>query len=145
MVSVNNSVSSKRSKARKAHFTAPSSVRRVIMSAPLTKKLRDEHNVRAVPIRKGDEVKILKGKFKGVVGKVKKVVRLKWSVYVEGVQGEKLGGKTFDVAVKPSTVQITKLHLDKDRKNLLKRKAEARAQTTQANKGKFTEETVKQQ
>lgn len=33
-------------KAHKAHFAAPSSVRRVIMSAPLSKELRAEHGVR---------------------------------------------------------------------------------------------------
>ena len=36
---------SSRRKARKAHFDAPSSVRRVIMSAPLSKELREKHNV----------------------------------------------------------------------------------------------------
>lgn len=38
-------VSSSRRKARKAHFSAPSSVRRVIMSAPLSKELREKYNV----------------------------------------------------------------------------------------------------
>lgn len=35
-----NSVSSSRRKSRKAHFTAPSSERRKIMSAPLSAELR---------------------------------------------------------------------------------------------------------
>lgn len=39
-------VSSSRRKSRKAHFNAPSSVRRVIMSAPLSKELREKYNVR---------------------------------------------------------------------------------------------------
>lgn len=38
-------VSSSRRKARKAHFSAPSSVRRKIMSSPLSKELRGKHNV----------------------------------------------------------------------------------------------------
>lgn len=37
---------SSRRKSRKAHFSAPSSVRRTIMSAPLSKELREKHNVR---------------------------------------------------------------------------------------------------
>ena len=45
-----------RRKQRKAHFTAPSSVRRVIMSAPLSKELRAKYNVRSLPLRKDDEV-----------------------------------------------------------------------------------------
>jgi len=45
-----------RRKARFAHFTAKSDVRRVLMSAPLSKDLRSKLNVRAMPIRKDDEV-----------------------------------------------------------------------------------------
>lgn len=36
-----------RRKSRKAHFSAPSSVRRTIMSAPLSKELREKYNVSA--------------------------------------------------------------------------------------------------
>jgi len=39
-------VSSSRRKSRKAHFSAPSSIRRNIMSAPLSKELREKYNVR---------------------------------------------------------------------------------------------------
>ena len=42
-------VSSSRRKSRKAHFTAPSNVRRKIMSAPLSKELREKYHVR--PLR----------------------------------------------------------------------------------------------
>lgn len=38
-------VSSSRRKSRKAHFDAPSSIRRKIMSAALSKDLRGKHNV----------------------------------------------------------------------------------------------------
>lgn len=43
----NPNVSSSRRKQRKAHFTAPSSVRRVIMSSALNKDLAKKHGVRA--------------------------------------------------------------------------------------------------
>ena len=39
MTKINTNLSSSRRKSRKAHFSAPSSVRRVIMSAPLSKGL----------------------------------------------------------------------------------------------------------
>jgi hypothetical protein len=39
-------IASSRRKSRKAHFSAPSSERRVIMSAPLSKELREKYNVR---------------------------------------------------------------------------------------------------
>ena len=41
---------SSRRKSRAAHFNAPSSERRVIMSAPLSKELREKYNVRAFAI-----------------------------------------------------------------------------------------------
>ena len=49
---------SARRKSRKAHFTAPSHQRRIIMSAPLSHELRKRYNVRSLPIRRDDEVRI---------------------------------------------------------------------------------------
>lgn len=55
-------VTSSRRKQRKAHFTAPSHIRRIIMSSHLSKELRNKYRVRAVPIRKDDEVTVVRGK-----------------------------------------------------------------------------------
>jgi len=55
----NKAVSGSRRKNRKRHFNAPSHIRRKIMSAPLSKELRQKHNVRSIPIRKDDEVQVL--------------------------------------------------------------------------------------
>ena len=63
-------VTSSRRKCRKAHFTAPSHIRYRLMSAMLSKELRSKHNVRSLPIRKDDEVSILKGIYKGTKGKI---------------------------------------------------------------------------
>jgi ribosomal protein uL24 len=54
----NQFVSSSRRKARKRYFTAPSHIRRRLMSAPLNKELRRRYNVRSLPIRKDDEVAV---------------------------------------------------------------------------------------
>uniref|UniRef100_A0A914RC36 60S ribosomal protein L26 n=1 Tax=Parascaris equorum TaxID=6256 RepID=A0A914RC36_PAREQ len=47
----NQFVSSSARKSRKAHFNAPSHIRRKLMSAPLTKDLRTKHGIRSIPIR----------------------------------------------------------------------------------------------
>jgi len=134
----NANVSSSRRKNRKAHFTAPSSVRRKIMSAPLSKELRDKYNVRSMPIRKDDEVQVVRGFCKLREGKVTQVYRKKYVVYIERVTRDKHNGATtVPVGVHPSKVVITKLKLDKDRKNLLERKNKSNA-----NKGKFTANEV---
>jgi len=49
MTKINTQLHSSRRKSRKEHFQAPSSVRRVIMSAPLSKELREKHNVSLPP------------------------------------------------------------------------------------------------
>ncbi len=116
-------VASSRRKSRKAHFTAPSSVRRVIMSAPLSKELKEKHTVNAVPIRKNDIVKITRGSWKGREGKVTQVYRLKYCIYVEKVTRDKVNGQSVPIPIHPSNVEVTKLHLDKDRQDLLTRKA----------------------
>jgi len=92
------------------------------MSAPLSKDLKSKHQVRAVPIRKDDEVHIVKGKFQGRDGKVVQVYRKKWIIHIERVTRDKVNGATMNVGIDPSKVVITKLKMDKDRKALLERK-----------------------
>ncbi|KAF6228862.1 hypothetical protein HO133_006973 [Letharia lupina] len=126
MTKINTSLHSSRRKSRKAHFSAPSSVRRVIMSAPLSKELREKHNVRAIPIRKDDEVTITRGSNKGRDGKVTSVYRLKYVIHVERVTKEKSNGTSVPMGIAPSKVMITKLKIDKDRENILERIKEGR-------------------
>ncbi|KAF2482951.1 translation protein SH3-like domain-containing protein [Neohortaea acidophila] len=121
MTKINSSLHSSRRKARKAHFEAPSSVRRTIMSAPLSKELREKHNVRAIPLRKDDEVIIKRGSNKGREGKITSVYRLKYIVHVERVTREKSNGQSVPIGIAPSKVEITKLKIDKDRENILER------------------------
>ncbi|KAI4457587.1 60s ribosomal protein l26 family member [Holotrichia oblita] len=61
---LNKLVSAARSKNRKRHFTAPSHVRRRLMSSPLSKELRQKYSVRTMPIRKDDEVQVVIVKMK---------------------------------------------------------------------------------
>ena len=96
--------------------------------------------VRAVPIRKDDEVTVVRGSFKGREGKVVQVYRKKWVIHIERITREKVNGATVNVGVDPSKVVITKLKIDKDRKALLERKM---GNGAEKGKGKFTENEVK--
>ncbi|GAA6000003.1 hypothetical protein JCM10207_006008 [Rhodosporidiobolus poonsookiae] len=109
-------------KAHKAHFDAPSSIRRKIMSAPLSKELREKHNTRSIPIRKDDEVKIVRGTYKGREGKITQVSRKSWSIAVDRVEREKGSGAAVPIKIHPSKVQVIALKLDKDRQAILDRK-----------------------
>ncbi|MCJ1392266.1 60S ribosomal protein L26A [Xylographa bjoerkii] len=121
MTKINSSLHSSRRKSRKSHFSAPSSVRRVIMSAPLNKELREKYNVRSIPIRKDDEVMITRGSNKGREAKVTSVYRLKYLVHLERVSREKSNGQSVPIGIHPSKCVITKLKLDKDRESILER------------------------
>jgi len=121
MTKINSALHSSRRKSRKAHYDAPSSVRRTIMSAPLSKELREKYNVRSIPIRKDDEVTVVRGSNKGREGKITSVYRLKYIVHIERVVREKSSGQSVPIGVHPSKVVITKLKLDKDRESILER------------------------
>ncbi|KAF9454656.1 ribosomal protein L24 [Macrolepiota fuliginosa MF-IS2] len=118
----NPDVSSSRRKSRKAHFSAPSSIRRKIMSSGLAKELRAKYNTRSLPIRKDDEVRIVRGKYKGREGKVTQVYRKKWVIHVDRVQRDKSNGASAPIGIHPSNVVITTIKLDKDRRAILDRK-----------------------
>jgi len=92
------------------------------MSSPLSKELRGRHNTRSLPIRKDDEVRIVRGKYKGREGKVTQVYRKKWLIHVDRVQRDKSNGATAHIGIHPSNVVITTIKLDKDRRAILDRK-----------------------
>ncbi|GMF02758.1 hypothetical protein B5S31_g4128 [[Candida] boidinii] len=122
MAKISQDVSSSRSKARKAYFNAPSSERRVIMSAPLSKELREKYQIKSLPVRKNDEVLVVRGSKKGQEGAISSVYRLKYSIQLEKLTKEKSNGASVPINIHPSKVVITKLHLDKDRKALIEKK-----------------------
>lgn len=93
-----------------------------------------------MPIRKEDEVTIVRGSHKNREGRITSVYRKKFVVHVERLTKEKANGATINVGIHPSKVVITKLKLDKDRKKILERKN--RANAGDSTKGKFTEADV---
>ena len=123
--------------ARRAHFQAPSHVRRILMSAPLSKELKGKYNVRAMPVRKDDEVKVVRGTFKGTEGKVTACYRLKWVIHVDKVCRDKQNGASVAVGIHPSNVVLTKLKLNKNREAILARKN--RSAHADKVKGKITQ------
>lgn len=91
--------------------------------------------VRSIPVRKGDEVQIVRGSNKDKEGKVLSVYRLKYVIHIERVTREKVSGQSVPVGIHPSKVVITKLKLDKDRESILERSKIGREQAAR-NKAK---------
>ena len=82
--------------------------------------------VRSIPIRKDDEVRVIRGSNKGREGKVTSVYRLKYLIHIERVSREKSNGQSTPIGVHPSKVVITKLKVDKDREKILERMGKGR-------------------
>jgi large subunit ribosomal protein L26e len=120
-------VSSSRRKARKAVFSAGSEQRRVLMSARLDKELVEQHGIRSIPVRKGDEVKIVRGKQATRDGKVVGVFRRRFVIYVDRVTRTKANQQEAPIPIAPSNVVITKLEMNPSRERIIARKREGRA------------------
>ncbi|NPA98597.1 MAG: 50S ribosomal protein L24 [Crenarchaeota archaeon] len=115
--------SAKPSKQRKALYNAPLHLRRKLMTAPLSRELREKYGIRRLPVRKGDVVKIMRGSWKGHEGKVVRVDLRKLRIYIEGVQMKKADQTPVYYPIHPSKVMIVKLDLsDKWRKEIIERK-----------------------
>jgi len=109
----------------KYRVNAPLHLRKKFISANLSKELRKKYEKRSFPLRKGDVVKVMRGKFKGKTGKVSEVDLKRLGVSIEGIQRQKRDGTKVNVYFNPSNLQIQELMLeDKKREKALKRKLE---------------------
>jgi len=110
------------------------------MSASLAKELRDKYHYRSLPIRKDDEVKVVRGTYKGREGKITSVYRKKFVIYIEKLTREKANGATVNIGIHPSKVVITKPKLTKNREG----KFAHRAALCEAAKKKAAEKAQKE-
>jgi large subunit ribosomal protein L24 len=104
-------------KQRKYLAKAPLHIRKKFVNANLSKDLRKNHGKRNMPLRKGDTVRIMVGKFKGKKGKVTKILLKTSKIIIEGIQIKKKDGSKIDVKMEPSNLQILELSLD-DKKRI---------------------------
>jgi large subunit ribosomal protein L24 len=111
-------------KQRKKLYQASLSERYRRFSAPLSSKLKESHNTSSVPVRRGDTVTIMRGDRRGSEGKVQRIDRKNYRIFVEGVDREKVDGTKILIPIHPSKVMITRLNLDdKWRKKVMERKS----------------------
>jgi len=114
-------------KQRKFLFTAPLHLRRKIVSAHLSKELRQKFKIRSFPLRKGDEVEVMRGKQKKQKGKVSRVDLKNYHVFVEGVKRKRTAGTEAQIPIHASNLKIISLDLsDKMRVKALERKTKMR-------------------
>jgi large subunit ribosomal protein L24 len=86
----------------------------------LSTELRERYKRRSLRPRVGDSVKIVRGEYRNIEGKITKVLPKDGRVNVEGVAKEKTKGGNAPVPVHASNLVITSLNLgDKLRKRKL--------------------------
>jgi large subunit ribosomal protein L24 len=95
------------------------------MAAPLSQELISSKGAKALPVRKGDTVRIMRGDHTGFEGKVSRIDLKKYRIFIEGLTREKVDGTNIFVSVHPSKVMIKSLKLDdKWRQGIVERKKE---------------------
>lgn len=116
-------ISSRPSTQRRVAAQAGYTEKRGMLSAHLSKELRQQYKRRSIALVKGDEVKILNGDYAGQSGAVESVSLASMTVAVNGVKIKRTVGTEKQVPLKPSNLVVTSLNLDdKMRQKILLRK-----------------------
>lgn len=105
-------VSSKARTQRKRAARAPLHRKRRMAGAHLSPELHDKAKgrlPRAVPVRKGDTVRVMRGGFRGRAGKVLSVDRVDGTAVIEGITIEKVDEKKVERPIHVSNLMITRM------------------------------------
>ena len=97
------------------------------ISTTMSKDLRKKYSRRSIRIMINDTVKVIRGEYKGLAGKVAKISTESNSVAIEGNKKEKLKGEKIDVYIHSTNMIITSLNTsDKWRLKILEKKPKSK-------------------
>tara|TARA_Y100000310_G_scaffold345132_1_gene462070 strand:- start:3740 stop:4207 length:468 start_codon:yes stop_codon:yes gene_type:complete len=113
--------SSQTRKQRKYRYNAPLHIQGKFLGVHLSKELRKKYGTRSMRIRKGDEVKVLRGSFSGKSGKVAEVDVKRGRVTIDGMQNKKKDGTKINAFFNSSNLVVTTLN-NEDKKRFKRRK-----------------------
>ena len=114
--------STKPNKQRKFRFNAPLHIKGNFLNVHLSKELRQKYGSRALRVRVGDRVKVMRGQFKKQEGKVEDVDLKKTIIFVAKIEHTKRDGTKARHPLDPSNLMIVELNTD-DKKRLGKSKS----------------------
>ena len=124
-------------KQRKFRHNAPLHVRQKFVSAHLSEILRRRFGRRSLPLSKGDEVKVMRGKDRGFKGKIERVDLKNSKVYIEGLTVKKVDGSEVMKPVEPSNLLIVEPKMDdKRRQAIVERARKVKEKTKGEERGK---------
>jgi large subunit ribosomal protein L24 len=136
-------VSSKKpNKQRKYAYNAPFHLRGDLLNVHLSKELRTKYSIRAIRVRVGDKVKIMRGQFKALEGKVEEVSLKNLRVYIAKAEHVKRDGTKARYPIHPSNLLLVELNTD-DKRRFDNSSAKPKAEKTVAVAKPKVEKTVK--
>ena len=110
------------------------------LGANLSENLREQRSRRSMRVIKGDTVRILRGEYVGIEGKVEKVNTERSTLSIEGVQREKIRGGNVKVQIHASNVQIISLNTDDEYR--MKGTKKTKEKNTTVKKEKETKKSI---
>ncbi len=119
--------SSLRRKQRKNLYNASLHVKQKGVSAHLSEELSGKIGRRAVPLRKGDKVKVMRGDDKGSIGKIDRIELKDARIFIEGLATSKANGAKVQKPFKASNLIIIELATG-DKRRFSGQKAEAKTE-----------------
>jgi large subunit ribosomal protein L24 len=93
------------------------------IAAHLDDNLYRQYSLRSYRVIKGDTVRIMRGEYSGIEGKVESVNTTRGTLAIEGIQREKVKGGNVKVKIHSSNVLISNFNMDdKYRQNRLQQR-----------------------
>src|SRR5918996_62708 len=87
-------------------------VRDSSIAAHLSDNLHQQYHTRSLRVIKGDTVRVMRGEYNGIEGKIESVNTMTGTLAIEGIQREKVRGGNVKVRIHSSNVMITSMNLD---------------------------------
>ncbi|MHA1338665.1 MAG: 50S ribosomal protein L24 [Promethearchaeota archaeon] len=115
----------KPNKQRKRLYNMPYHKVSKLHTVRLDDLLMQEWGIKRIPLRKDDEVRVIKGDFVGVEGKVLKILKRKNKVEIEECVREKRNGATYYIPIPLNHIVLTKFggkKMDPWRQKIIDRK-----------------------
>ncbi len=110
-------------KQRNYRLNSPLHIKQKFTHVHLSKDLRKKFGKRNISLRKGDKVKVMKGRFSKHEGKVEKVDIRRSRIFIAGIEIPKKDGTKRMLALHPSNLMLIDINTDdKFRQKLLERK-----------------------
>lgn len=104
-------------------YKVPNHILSSKIKSKVSPDIHEKYGVNSVRLRKDDSVKIIRGEYKGVEGKITKIFVSQNRISVEGVTREKIAGGNVPIKIHTSNVVVTNMNMNSDRKKMFDSKS----------------------